>query len=71
MLLFDEKRKLKERRNGDQGPPRGCRERRADENRRQTSIAEISFHEWTWHFLRFRERARARAAAKAAAKAAE
>lgn len=58
MSLFDEKRKLAERRNGMAGPPMGCRERRVHEDRRQTKIAEISFREWTAHFLRFRERAR-------------
>lgn len=67
MFLFNEKRNLTERRNRDNGPPSGCRERRVHEDRRQTKIAEITFHEWTAHFLRYRERVRARVmAAKAA-----
>lgn len=67
MFLFDEKRKRGERRNGNQGPPTGCRERRVHEDRRQTKIAEISFHEWTSYFLRYRERVRARMVATKAA----
>jgi len=63
MFLFDEKRKLAERRVADMGPPAGGRERRTQEDRRQTKIAEISFHEWTSHLVRYRERVRAGAVA--------
>ena len=60
MFLFDEKRKQGDRRVNDQGPPAGCRERRSADERRQTEMAEISFHEWTRHFLKYQERALSR-----------
>ena len=60
MFLFDEKRKPNERRVADQGAPAGRRERRAEEDRRQTSISEISFSEWASHLVEFRKRAMAR-----------
>ncbi len=56
MFLFDEKRETADRRVSDVGPPAGCRERRVVSDRRQMKIAEISFHEWTSHFLKFQER---------------
>lgn len=61
MFLFDEKRKLTERRGSNDGPPAGCRERRNAENRRQTEIAEITLHEWARHFVKFQECAALRA----------
>jgi hypothetical protein len=70
MSLFNEKRKSNDRRTRDQGPPPGTRERRIKKDRRQTSISEISFHEWTRYLLRFKERAEAKAAARNAANAA-
>jgi hypothetical protein len=61
MSLFDEKRKLTDRRAKDDGPPSGYRERRHRLNRRQIEIAEITFHEWIRHFLGFRKRVEAKA----------
>jgi hypothetical protein len=67
MSLFNEKRaKSTDRRVRNYGPPEGCRERRIKRERRQTSISEISFHEWTRYLLRFKERAAAKAARRAA-----
>jgi hypothetical protein len=63
MSLFDEKRKSTDRRARNDGPPPGCRERRSKRDRRQTEISEISFHEWTRHLLRFKQRAAAKATA--------
>ena len=60
MFLFDEKRKLNERRVADQGAPDGRRDRRGEEDRRQTWISEISFSEWASHLAAFRKRALAR-----------
>lgn len=60
MSLFDEKRKLADRRAQDDGPPSGYRERRHKLNRRQIEIAEITFHEWIKHFLGFRKKAAAK-----------
>ncbi len=60
MFLFDEKRKLNERRMADRGAPAGRRERRAAEDRRQTSISEIPFSEWASHLVEFRKHAMAR-----------
>ena len=54
MFLFDEKRKLNERRVADQGAPDGRRDRRGEEDRRQTWISEISFSEWASHLAAFR-----------------
>jgi hypothetical protein len=71
MSLFDEKRKMTDRRQRDDGPPPGCRERRSKKDRRQTSISEISFHEWTRHLLRFKKRVAVKAAARQAAAEAE
>jgi hypothetical protein len=56
MSMFDEKRKLSDRRISNQGPPFARRERRTEDNRRQTLIAEISFHEWAAHFVKFLQR---------------
>ena len=57
MFLFDEKRKLKDRRVADTGAPAGCRERRTEADRRQTKISEISFSEWASHLVEFRKHA--------------
>jgi hypothetical protein len=58
MSLFKEKRKSSDRRVRDDGPPPGCRERRVKKrDRRQTVISEISFHEWTRYFLRYKKHA--------------
>jgi hypothetical protein len=65
MSLFEEKRKSNDRRARDDGPPAGCRERRVKRDRRQTVISEISFHEWTRYFLRFKNHAMAKAESKA------
>jgi hypothetical protein len=62
MPLFKEKRKKTDRRQRDDGPPPGFRERRGKRDRRQTAISEISFHEWTRYFLRFKKRSMAKAA---------
>jgi len=62
MFLFDEKRKLKDRRVADTGAPAGCRERRTEADRRQTKISEISFSEWASHLVEFRKHATAREA---------
>ncbi len=51
--MFDEKRKLSDRRISNLGPAFARRERRTEDNRRQTLIAEISFHEWAAHFVKF------------------
>ncbi|MDR2111670.1 MAG: hypothetical protein LBQ62_00965 [Candidatus Accumulibacter sp.] len=67
MTLFDEKRKSTDRRVKDDGPPPGYRERRVKKDRRQTEIAEISFHDWTLYLLKFKKRAAAKAAARQAA----
>jgi hypothetical protein len=64
MSLFEEKRRMTDRRQRDDGPPLGSRERRGKRDRRQTAIYEISFHEWTRHFLRFKKRAMAKAEAR-------
>ena len=66
MFLFDEKRELADRRIGDKGPPTGNRERRVETDRRQTKMAEITFHEWTACFVKYQERAAARRASGAA-----
>jgi len=55
MFLFEEKRKMADRRIRDEGPPAGCRERRTTIDRRQTQIAEITLTEWTRHFQIFQE----------------
>lgn len=55
MFLFDEKRKLADRRIRDEGPPPGTRERRTLADRRQTEIAEITLHEWTRYFLKYQQ----------------
>ncbi|MDR0380196.1 MAG: hypothetical protein LBI62_09725 [Candidatus Accumulibacter sp.] len=55
MSLFDEKRESSDRRVRSDGPPPGYRERRSRKDRRQTQISEISFHEWTRHFLRYKK----------------
>lgn len=68
MPLFDEKRKSVDRRMRNDGPPPGCRERRSKKDRRQTRISEISFHEWTRHFLWFKKRSAAKALARQTAK---
>ncbi|MFB0934306.1 MAG: hypothetical protein QMB52_00915 [Propionivibrio sp.] len=60
MFLFEEKRKLKDRRVADTGAPAGCRERRVEADRRQTKISEISFSEWASHLVEFRKHATAR-----------
>jgi hypothetical protein len=66
MSLFEEKRKLGDRRVRDDGPPPGCRERRVKKrDRRQTEISEISFHEWTRYFLRYKKHVAAKAEIKA------
>jgi hypothetical protein len=66
MSLFEEKRsKSNDRRVRNDGPPPGCRERRSKRDRRQTVISEISFHEWTRYFLRFKSRAMAKIESKA------
>jgi hypothetical protein len=64
MSLFEEKRKSDDRRMRNDGPPPGCRERRSKRDRRQTVISEISFHEWTRYFLRFKNRASVKAGTK-------
>lgn len=69
MSLFNEKRNHSDRRVRNDGPPPGSRERRSKKDRRQTSISEISFHEWTLHLLKFRKRIEAKAARRAAARA--
>ena len=71
MFLFDEKRKLADRRIRDEGPPSGIRERRTLADRRQTDISEITLHEWTRHFLKYQERIVARGETHRAANAAE
>jgi hypothetical protein len=65
MPLFNEKRKPSDRRVRNDGPPPGCRERRSKRDRRQTVISEISFHEWTRYFLRFKNRAAVKTMARA------
>jgi hypothetical protein len=55
MSLFDEKRGAPDRRARNDGPPPGSRERRSRKDRRQTRISEISFHEWTRYFLRYKK----------------
>jgi hypothetical protein len=62
MPLFEEKRKQTDRRQRDDGPPLGCRERRIKKDRRQTDISEISFQEWTRYLLRFKRHTEAKAA---------
>lgn len=62
--LFEEKRKMSDRRQRDDGPPLGCRERRGKRDRRQTAISEISFQEWTRYLLRFKKRAMEKAEAR-------
>lgn len=62
MFLFEEKRKLKDRRIADEGVPAGRRERRVEADRRQTKISEISFSEWASHLVEFRKHATAREA---------
>jgi len=57
MSLFDEKRKLNDRRNRNDGPPLGIKQRRGESERRQTEIAEIPFSEWASHLVVFRKRA--------------
>ena len=56
MSMFDEKRKRSDRRISNQGPSFARRERRTADDRRQTQIAEISFHEWAAHFVKFLRR---------------
>ena len=60
MFLFDEKRKLSDRRIRDENPSSSIRERRTVADRRQTDISEITLHEWTRHFLKYQERIVAR-----------
>jgi hypothetical protein len=62
MPLFEEKREKTDRRQRDDGPPLGCRERRIKKDRRQTAISEISFQEWTRYLLRFKKHAEEKAA---------
>ena len=69
MFLFDEKRKLADRRISDEGPPSGIRERRTLADRRQTDISEITLHEWTRHFLKYQERIVSRSESHRAANA--
>jgi hypothetical protein len=65
MSLFEEKRRSNDRRVRNDGPPPECRERRSKRDRRQTVISEISFHEWTRYFLRFKKRASVKAEIRA------
>lgn len=71
MFLFDEKRKLADRRISNEGPPPGIRERRTLADRRETEISEITLHEWTRHFLKYQERVVARTEPHRAANAAQ
>ena len=70
MFLFEEKRKQPDRRIRNEGPPAGCRERRVQEDRRQTDIAEITLHEWTRQFLKYQQHAVTKAHAGHSANAA-
>ena len=71
MFLFDEKRKLADRRIRDESPSSSIRERRTVADRRQTDISEITLHEWTRHFLKYQERIIARTEPHSAANAEE
>ncbi len=49
MCFTDNKRHKTERRQRHEGPPFGMADRRRQEDRRQTSIEEISLDEWLQH----------------------
>lgn len=71
MSLIDEKRNRVDRRQRDDGPPRGFGERRQAADRRQTDIAEISYIEWATHFAKYQGVADSESEALKAAHAAE
>lgn len=59
-----EKRAGKERRQPDGRPRRTEVERRSCQERRQTSITEISYFEWASHFIKFHGLTQARKSAE-------
>lgn len=53
----NDKRSGRDRRQVEQGPPKGKSERRKDIDRRQTEISEISYFEWASFFVKYQGKA--------------